>query len=61
MVLIKVYNSIGKEIRSLIDKKLTPGKYEVEFNSEDLSSGIYFYKMDIEGFSNVKRMILLKW
>jgi photosystem II stability/assembly factor-like uncharacterized protein len=59
-VSLKVYDALGKEVAILVNGKLTPGRYEYEFNGADLPSGIYFYKIETEDFSTSKRMILLK-
>ncbi|MEO8665471.1 MAG: YCF48-related protein [Ignavibacteria bacterium] len=55
-----VYDALGKEVTTLLSEKLSPGSYEVEFDGNSLSSGIYFYKLQTENFSEVKRMILLR-
>jgi len=60
IVKITVYNSYGKEISVLLNKQLAAGTYKINFYGENLSSGIYFYKMDAENFSQSKSMILLK-
>ena len=57
---IKVYDNLGREIRSLLSKKLQPGIYETEFDSKDLYSGVYYYKMISENFYESKRMIIVK-
>ncbi|MDQ3020549.1 MAG: T9SS type A sorting domain-containing protein [Bacteroidota bacterium] len=59
-VTLIVYDALGKETATLVNKNLSAGSYEVEFNGRDLSSGIYFYKLETGNFSEVKRMILLK-
>ncbi|MDQ3022167.1 MAG: T9SS type A sorting domain-containing protein [Bacteroidota bacterium] len=55
-----VFDVLGKEIQNIVNEKLSPGSYEVEFDGSNFSSGIYFYKLITENFSVVKRMILLK-
>lgn len=61
---IKIYNSIGMEISTLVDQKHHPGSYEVTFDGRGLSGGIYYYKITAssnEGeFSDTRKMILLK-
>jgi L-ascorbate metabolism protein UlaG (beta-lactamase superfamily) len=61
---LKIYDSIGSEITTLIDKEQSAGNYGVQFHADKLASGIYFYKLSVTGkesiFSNVKKMILLK-
>jgi len=60
LVIIKVYDLIGKEVATLVNEVKEPGKYQVAFEGENLSSGIYFYKMTAGDFSTVKKMNLLK-
>ena len=59
-VTIKVYNILGKEIATLVDERKAIGNYSVIFNSNDLSSGIYFYKLISGTYSATKKMIILK-
>ncbi len=59
-VSLKVYNSLGTEVKTLVDRKQNTGNYEVNFSGNDLSSGIYFYKLQTDGFVQTKSMILLK-
>jgi archaellum component FlaG (FlaF/FlaG flagellin family) len=59
-VSIKVYDLIGREVAVLVDEVKQPGSYEFTFSSENLSSGVYFYKMIAGDFSSVKKMSLLK-
>ena len=60
MVTLKVYNVLGKEVATLVNQNMTAGTYNYEFNASNLSSGIYFYKLDVNGFSQVKKMSLVK-
>jgi hypothetical protein len=60
MVRLKVYDVLGRDVNVLVNNFQTPGKYEVTFSGNNLSSGIYFYKLETEAFSQVKKMILLK-
>lgn len=59
-VSLKVFDITGKEIALLINEKLNSGTYEYSFNASSFSSGIYFYKLEAENFSETKRMMLLK-
>ncbi|MFA5012407.1 MAG: T9SS type A sorting domain-containing protein [Ignavibacteria bacterium] len=65
-VLLKVYDVHGREIRTLINERLQPGSYETKFDGSLLSTGVYFYKIIINGettkqtFSETKRMLLIK-
>jgi hypothetical protein len=59
-VVLKVYDVMGREVQTLVNEKLNAGTYEVKFDGNMLTSGVYFYKMVSEGFTETKRMILLK-
>ncbi len=55
-----VYDGIGKEVIKLVNEQQDAGNYEVTFNGNELSSGIYFYKLESNGIILTKRMLLLK-
>ncbi|HQY52162.1 MAG TPA: T9SS type A sorting domain-containing protein [Ignavibacteria bacterium] len=55
-----IYNILGQEINILLNEFKQSGRYNVEFNAADLSSGIYFYKIESGSFNEIKSMILLK-
>ncbi len=55
-----VYDILGKEIETLINERLNPGSYEAAFDGSNLTSGIYFYKLTIENYTQTKTMVLLK-
>jgi hypothetical protein len=57
---LKIYDVLGKEIKTLVEGNLLPGNYEVTFNGIDLPSGVYFYQFQSNNFLDSKRMILLK-
>ncbi len=57
---VKVYDVLGNEVATLVDEYRPAGKFEVEFNSSSLSSGLYFYQLRTADFSQTKKMILLK-
>jgi len=59
-VTLKVYNSMGKEVVTLINKILPAGYHSIVFNATDLVSGIYFYKIEAGNFSSVRKMLLMK-
>ena len=60
LVTIKVYDLLGKEIATLVNEVKNAGSYVVDFNASTLASGVYFYKMEVNGFREVKRMTLIK-
>ena len=59
-VSLKVYNSMGKEVTTLVNEFKPAGVFKVEFDGSNLSSGIYFYKIEAGSFVQTKRMLLLK-
>ncbi len=60
LVSLKVYDIIGREISTLVDKHLSPGKYSVRFDGSNLSSGLYFCKLSMGNYTNTKKLVLLK-
>ncbi len=60
LVSLKIYDLTGREISSLINRELNAGSYSFEFDGSNLSSGIYFYRLNTANFSDVKKMILIK-
>jgi hypothetical protein len=60
LVTLKIYDVLGREVRTLVNEVKNAGSYTVDFNAADLSSGVYFYKLEVNGFSDVKRMMLIK-
>ena len=60
LVQLKVYDALGREIATLVNEKQAPGKYSVQFNANNLPSGIYFYTLRAGNFVQTRKMILLK-
>lgn len=59
-VTLKIYDILGNEVAVLVNEEKAPGSYEVEFDGSGLSSGVYFYKLQVNNFISVKKMSLLK-
>ena len=57
---VKIYDLLGNEILVLLDGEKEAGSYEVEFNANSLSSGIYFYRLQAGDFVETKKMVLMK-
>jgi hypothetical protein len=51
---------LGKEVAILVNDYKPAGKFEVEFNASELTSGVYFYQLKVENIIETKKMILLK-
>lgn len=60
IVTLKVYDVMGREITTLVNEQKPSGVYEVFFNGSELSSGVYFYKLQSCSYSSVKKLILIK-
>jgi|GEM_PF-4968024 len=64
-VRLTVYNALGQEVRTLVDEARGPGRHAIRWDGRDeagreVSSGVYLYRMEVGGFSQVHKMILLK-
>ena len=59
-VQLKVYDVIGNEIATLINEPKPAGNYEIEFDGSALTSGVYFYKITTDKFTDIKKMVLLR-
>ena len=60
LVTLKIYNLLGEEVKTLVDRNLNAGTYTTDFDASSLSSGVYFYRLETEGFTNTRRMMLVK-
>ena len=59
-VSLTVYNLLGQQVTRLVNENLTPGVYSIEFSGNNLTSGIYFYRLNTSTGSIVKKMTLMK-
>ena len=59
-VSLEIYNSLGQKVVTLINNKMNIGNHKIMFNASDLSSGIYYYKIQAGEFQAVKKMLLLQ-
>jgi hypothetical protein len=57
---LSVYNNSGQNMATLVNERLPGGTYMVMFDGTDLSSGVYFYRLDVEGVSAVRKMLLIR-
>jgi polyhydroxybutyrate depolymerase len=57
---LKVYNILGKEVYTIVSRKLNPGNYTYTFDGKSLASGIYYYHLTAGEYKEVKKMILSK-
>jgi hypothetical protein len=64
-VRIEIFNLAGQKVRTLVSKQHQPGRYKVQWNATNqfgapVSSGMYIYKIHAKGFSDVKKLLLMK-
>lgn len=59
-VSLKVYNLLGKEIAAIVSEELSAGNYKRIWNAENISSGVYFYRLQAGNFTETKKLILVK-
>ena len=59
-VRLTIYDILGNEIATLLEERKQPGKYRIEFEGGDLSSGIYYYTLETGNFRETKKMLLIK-
>ena len=64
-VLLKVFNELGEEVRTLVDQEQSAGKYQVQWDGKDnnyqsVATGVYFYQLYVGGSAQTKKMVLLK-
>ena len=59
-VTLKIFDVLGNEVTTLVHEYKTAGSYETEFNGSNLSSGIYFYRLETSEFIQLRKMVLLK-
>jgi hypothetical protein len=60
LVRIKIYDVLGREIRTLVNGEKPAGNYSVQFTGSNLSSGVYFYRMQSGNYVQTKKLVLLK-
>lgn len=60
MVSLKIYDIMGREIRKIIDEYQSAGIYTIQFDASNIPSGVYFYTLYSDGFSQTRKMIIIK-
>jgi hypothetical protein len=59
-VTLEVFNVLGQRVVSLVDQEMEAGSYTVEFDGSQISSGIYFYRLNAGDFADTKKMVMVK-
>ena len=59
-VRLSVYDVLGREVAVLVNEFKTSGSYEVSFSGDNLSTGVYYYRIDAGSFTDTKKMLMIK-
>ena len=63
-ITLKVYNLLGQEVRTLVDKRQKPGTYRVTWDASEVASGVYFYRLEVKGdrlkVTETRKMVVIK-
>ena len=60
LVTINIYDILGQKIKTLINEFQKADRYEVGFNSSGIASGVYIYRINVNDYSDSKKMLLIK-
>jgi hypothetical protein len=60
VVSLKVYDLLGREVAVLVNEWKEPGRYTVQFNANNLASGVYFYRMQSRGAVETKKLMVIR-
>lgn len=60
VVTLKIYDELGREVKTLVNQYQSKGRYDIDFNASSLASGIYFYQLRADSYLSTKKMLLLK-
>lgn len=59
-VYLRVYDILGREVKTLVNEQLGPGEYEYDFEADNMTSGFYYYSLRAGEYVSVKKMVLVK-
>jgi len=59
-VSLKIFDILGREVATLVNENKSAGNYEMNFDANNLSSGVYFYRLHAGSFIETKKMLLMK-
>jgi photosystem II stability/assembly factor-like uncharacterized protein len=60
LVTLKVFNVLGQEVATLVDREMEPGSHEIDWRPTGLASGVYLYRLQASGFSEARKLLLLR-
>jgi hypothetical protein len=59
-VKLSIYNALGEKVAELVNSSLTAGKYQYQWNAQNVATGMYIYELRTDNFVSIKKMVLLK-
>ena len=59
-VKLSIFNILGQKVATLVDKNMSAGSYTVEWDASEAATGVYFYKLEADSFTETRKMMLLK-
>ena len=59
-VSLKVFNIAGQEVATLVNNELSPGTRKIQWNAQNISSGLYFYRLETKGYIETKKLVVMK-
>jgi hypothetical protein len=59
-VVIRIFNSLGQEVSTLVNNEFEAGVHNIEFDANNLTSGVYYYKMETSKFNQIRKMVVIK-
>ena len=57
---LRIYNTLGDVITTLVDREMTSGTYAIPWNASGMASGVYFYRLKAGEYTETKKLLLLK-
>ena len=57
---IEIYNSLGQKVKTILNERMLAGEHEIEFEAQNLASGVYYYQIKAGEFKDMKKMVLIK-
>jgi hypothetical protein len=57
---LTIFNSLGEKVTTLVSEKQEAGSHKVELNATEFAGGIYFYRLKVGNFSDIKKMVVVK-
>ena len=60
MVTLKIYNTLGEEVATLVHEMKEPGEYSIRWDPNGIPSGIYYYRLQAGSFTDIKKMVVIR-